>query len=100
MNKPFNLDGKIAVVTGARQGLGKTFARSLAVAGATVSISWSGVVSGTDSGVTGSGGTVTFRSANVKKQTGPFTITVTNVTHATSSYNSSLNVETSDTAYY
>ena len=36
MNGPFDLSGKIAVVTGARQGLGKTFARSLAAAGATV----------------------------------------------------------------
>jgi NAD(P)-dependent dehydrogenase (short-subunit alcohol dehydrogenase family) len=36
MNGPFDLSGKIAVVTGARQGLGKTFARSLALAGATV----------------------------------------------------------------
>ena len=36
MNRRFDLSGKIAVVTGARQGLGKTFARSLAVAGATV----------------------------------------------------------------
>jgi len=36
MNRQFDLSGRIAVVTGARQGLGKTFARSLAVAGATV----------------------------------------------------------------
>ncbi|MFN2133432.1 MAG: SDR family NAD(P)-dependent oxidoreductase [Anaerolineae bacterium] len=36
MNEPFDLTDKIAVVTGARQGLGKTFARSLAAAGATV----------------------------------------------------------------
>ncbi|MBN1641115.1 MAG: SDR family oxidoreductase [Anaerolineae bacterium] len=36
MNGPFDLSNKIAVVTGARQGLGKTFARSLAAAGASV----------------------------------------------------------------
>jgi NAD(P)-dependent dehydrogenase (short-subunit alcohol dehydrogenase family) len=36
MNGQSDLSGKIAVVTGARQGLGKTFARSLAIAGATV----------------------------------------------------------------
>ena len=36
MSSKFDLSGKIAVVTGARQGLGKTFARSLAAAGATV----------------------------------------------------------------
>jgi NAD(P)-dependent dehydrogenase (short-subunit alcohol dehydrogenase family) len=36
MNERFSLSGKIAVITGARQGLGKTFARSLAVAGARV----------------------------------------------------------------
>ncbi len=67
---------------------------------ATVYITWSGVVGGSDSGVTLSNGTVTFVSASVKKQTGPFTITVTNVTHATKTYNPSLNIETSDTAYY
>lgn len=70
------------------------------VSGATVSISWSGVVSGTDSGTTGAGGTVTFTSANARKQTGPFTITVTNVSHPTMNYNPALNNETSDTAYY
>jgi PKD repeat protein len=69
------------------------------VAGATVSITWSGVVSGTDSGVTGADGTVTFTSDKVKS-TGPFTITVNNVTHATMTYNPTLNIETSDTAYY
>lgn len=36
MDSKFDLSGKVAVVTGARQGLGKTFARSLALAGATV----------------------------------------------------------------
>ncbi|MCK4764141.1 MAG: PKD domain-containing protein [Candidatus Aminicenantes bacterium] len=70
------------------------------VPNATVSITWSGVVSGTDSKVTGSGGTATFTSASARKLTGPFTITVNNITHATMDYNSSLNIETSDTAYY
>jgi len=69
------------------------------VANATVYITWSGVVSGSSSGVTGSNGTVSFTSASVKS-TGPFTITVTNVTHATKTYNPALNIETTDTDYY
>ncbi|MFC2140882.1 PKD domain-containing protein [Acidobacteriota bacterium] len=69
------------------------------VANATVSITWSGVVSGSDSGITGAAGTVTFVSDKVKS-TGPFTITVDNVTHATMSYNPALNNETSDTASF
>lgn len=69
------------------------------VANATVFISWSGVVSGSASGVTGSTGTVSFISPKVKA-TGPFVITVTNVTHATYPYNPSLNIETTDTASY
>jgi PKD repeat protein len=69
------------------------------VADATVSVTWSGVVSGSDSGVTGADGTVTFKSAKVKS-TGPFTITVDNVTHTTLPYNPTLNNETSDTANY
>lgn len=69
------------------------------VSGATVYITWSGVVSGSASATTGANGTVTFTSAKVKK-TGPFTITVTNVTHNIHTYNPALNVETSDTAYY
>jgi len=72
---------------------------SAPVANATVTIAWSGVVSGSASGVTGANGTVTFFSAKVKK-TGPFTITVNNVTHATKIYNPGLNIETSDTDYY
>jgi len=68
------------------------------VANATVYITWSGVVSGSASGNTGTNGTVSFTSASVNK-TGPFTITVTNVTHATKTYNPALNIETSDTAY-
>jgi len=69
------------------------------VANAAVYIAWSGVVSGSTSGVTGTGGTVSFTSDSVRSR-GPFTITVTDVTHASLTYNSSLNVETSDTAYY
>jgi len=70
------------------------------VSGATVYITWSGVVSGSASGVTGANGTVTFTSAQVTNKTGPFTITVTNATHATIPYDPALNIETSDTAYY
>jgi PKD repeat protein len=70
------------------------------VSNATVDVAWSGVVSGTDSGVTGSGGTVTFRSPTVKRQPGPFTITVTGVSHPTMNYNPLLNNETSDSGTY
>lgn len=66
---------------------------------ATVYVTWSGVVSGTGSGITLSDGTVTFKSAK-KKSTGPFTITVDNVTHATLNYNPALNNETSDSITY
>ncbi|NIO80977.1 MAG: PKD domain-containing protein [Candidatus Aminicenantes bacterium] len=69
------------------------------VADATVTITWSGVVSGSDSGVTGADGTVSFKSDKVKS-TGPFTITVDNVTHPIHTYNPALNNETSDTATY
>lgn len=69
------------------------------VSNATVSVSWSGVVSGTDSDVTGADGTVTIKSPRVRS-TGPFTVTVTDVTHATYQYDSALNVETSDSASY
>jgi PKD repeat protein len=66
---------------------------------ATVYITWSGVVSGSASGVTGADGTVTFVSGKVKSN-GPFTITVDNSTHGTYTYNPALNVETSDTATF
>jgi C1A family cysteine protease len=65
------------------------------VSGATVYITWSGSVSGTDSGVTDSAGTVRFTSP--KKKGGTFTITVDNVTHASRYYNPGQNNETSDT---
>jgi serine protease len=66
------------------------------VPSATVYVQWSGSVSGTDSGVTDSNGNVVFDSA-ITWGTGTYTITVTNVTHATKTYDPSLNVETSDT---
>jgi len=66
------------------------------VANATVYITWSGVVSGTDSGVTGPNGTVTFSSPSTKTPC-PITITVVNVTHPTLTYNPALNKVTSVT---
>jgi Zn-dependent metalloprotease len=69
------------------------------VANATVYITWSGAVTGSASGVTGTNGAVSFVSAQVRV-TGPFTITVTNVTHPSNTYNPALNIETSDTASY
>jgi hypothetical protein len=65
------------------------------VPNATVYISWSGKASGTNSGATNASGQVTFNSGSYWGN-GTFTITVTNVTHATLTYNSALNVETSD----
>jgi vibriolysin len=69
------------------------------VANATVFITWSGVVSGSASGVTGSNGTVAFVSNKVKSH-GPFIITVTNVTHAILPYNPALNLETTDSTTF
>jgi Zn-dependent metalloprotease/chitodextrinase len=70
------------------------------VANATVYITWSGVVSGTASGVTLADGTVTFKSSKTKALSGSFTITVDDVTHATLPYNPALNNETSDTVSF
>ena len=66
------------------------------VADATVYITWSGVFSGTDSGVTGPDGTVTFSSPLLKVPC-PITFTVVNVTHPTLIYNPALNKVTSVT---
>jgi hypothetical protein len=65
------------------------------VQSATVYITWSGHASGSSSGSTNSSGLVTFNSGSYWGN-GTYTITVTNVTHATLTYNSSLNNETSD----
>ena len=66
------------------------------ISGAVVSGDWSGAVSGTSMGNTGSDGKVMLESTN-KKNGGTFTFTVTNVTKLGYVYNSSLNVEDSDT---
>jgi hypothetical protein len=65
------------------------------ISGAIVSGDWSGAVSGTSMANTGSDGKVMLESSN-KKNGGTFTFTVTNVTKLGFIYNSSLNVETSD----
>lgn len=65
------------------------------VSSAQVSITWSGLVQGTAQGYTGSDGKVTFDSAKTRS-TGTFTITVTDVTCFSYTYNPALNVETSD----
>lgn len=66
------------------------------VSGATVFYTWSGSVNQTSSAVTAAGGKVTVQSPNVKNG-GTFTLTVNNVTASGYTYNSALNVETSDT---
>ena len=65
------------------------------IAGATVTGAWSGVVTGTDQGVTGADGTVMVESPG-KNNGGTFTFTVTDVSLDGYSYNTSLNWETSD----
>jgi serine protease len=62
---------------------------------ATVYVQWSGKTSRSQSGVTNANGQVTFNSGWAWGN-GTFTITVTNVTHATLIYDPSLNNETSD----
>ena len=65
------------------------------VPGATVAGSWSGLVSGNASLVTGATGLATFSSANSRNR-GTFTFTVTGVTLPGASYDAALNVETMD----
>jgi PKD repeat protein len=67
------------------------------VPGATVTGTWSGVVSGSASLLTSSSGKADFRSARVTAPTGSvFTFTVTGVTLSGYTYDASKNVETSD----
>jgi serine protease len=65
------------------------------VPNATVYTTWSGKWSGTRSGTTNSNGQVTLTTSWVWGN-GTFTVTVTDVTHATLTYNPALNNETSD----
>ncbi len=65
------------------------------VPNATVYTSWTGKWVGARSGVTNASGQVTLTTAYVYGN-GTFTCTVTNVTHATLTYNPALNIETSD----
>jgi hypothetical protein len=66
------------------------------VSGAVVTGDWSGAVSETAMGSTGSDGKVTLESSTVKNG-GTFTFTVTDVSKGGYVYNPALNVETSDT---
>ncbi len=61
------------------------------LAGATVYVTATGPTGGTYNGVTGSGGTVSFQTGGMKKPSGEWCFEVTNMTHATNSYDSGSN---------
>jgi PKD repeat protein len=65
------------------------------VPSATVTGSWSGAVSGTASGITGSNGQITFKSPNTKRG-GTFTFTVSSVSKSGFVYQPGSNVMTSN----
>jgi hypothetical protein len=67
--------------------------------GATVAGTWSGVVAGSASAVTGSDGVAAMTSPSTKSR-GTFVFTVTGVTLAGYSYVATLNQETSDSITY
>ena len=64
------------------------------ISGATVSGQWSGLVTGSVSGSTGTGGTIAFTSSK-SSSTGTFTFTITNVSATGYAYASSQNAATS-----
>ncbi len=66
------------------------------VAGAIVSGVWSGLTDDLDSGITDENGIVAFNSDRLKRASGTFTFTVTDVVRSDWSYNSEDNIETSD----
>jgi hypothetical protein len=65
------------------------------VEGATVNVEWSGIVSGTGSGVTNSNGAVVLDSPK-QKASGTITVIVTDVVKTGHNYDESANVETAD----
>jgi PKD repeat protein len=67
----------------------------LPVSGATVNGSWSGIVSGNVSGVTGTNGRVVLKSAKTRNS-GTFVFTINTVSKNGETYESSLNKENSD----
>ena len=64
---------------------------SLPVSGATVYVTATGSTGGSYNGVTGGDGTVSFQTSGVKKPSGEWCFEVTNVTHATYTYDSGAN---------
>lgn len=76
--------------------LDSTTGAVLPVVGATVSGQWNGVVSGSALGTTDANGVVTVRSPRTKARTGTFTFSVSGVALEPNRYESTRNVETSD----
>jgi PKD repeat protein len=73
----------------------------LAVSGATVTVEWSGAVkTSTATATTDASGKAAFASAKVKNKTGPFTLTVKNVTASGLPYDPTKNAMTSVSATY
>jgi PKD repeat protein len=73
-----------------------TAAGGLPVAGATVTGTWTGLVLGSATGVTGSNGLISLSSPSTKISKGTITFTVTGVTLSGNSYDASANLETAD----
>lgn len=64
------------------------------VSGANVSTSFDGITSGTVSGTTGSDGSVTLQGTGMKRPSGEWCFQVTNVTHASLTYDAAANAVT------
>ncbi len=90
------------VVTRASQGINSTGYCTVTIydnasqplANATVSVVYDGPSSGSNSGVTGTDGTITFATAKIKRAVGEWCFEVTNVTHASNSYEPASNLVT------